>query len=157
MSKFCSECGADVDESAKFCGSCGANIQGQPLPADDHSTPVDGPKAQKSAASGSMDAGNILVIMAIGSIFFSFISPLLGMLLYQDKNSLVVNESKAMMNFQLTVILGFIVSFILSLLVIGFFLMGIVFIANLAVCILAAMAYSKGESYSYPYSLRLLK
>lgn len=56
MSKFCTTCGAQLDDSATFCTSCGAAQQEQPKQAEN--TAAAG-EAGKNSFSGIMDKVNV--------------------------------------------------------------------------------------------------
>ena len=69
----------------------------------------------------------------------------------------VVDQSKEALNFQITLIIAYFISGILTLVLIGFLLMAAIGIANLVLCIMAAMKANNGEAYRYPFTLRLIK
>ncbi len=49
------------------------------------------------------------------------------------------------------------VSFLLMLVVIGFFLLGLVCLAALVLTIIAGIKANEGKAYRYPFCLRLIK
>lgn len=69
----------------------------------------------------------------------------------------VVDQSKEALNFQITVFIAIVISWILAFVLIGLLLMPLVGIANLVLCIIAGMKANNGESYRYPFALRLIK
>ena len=69
----------------------------------------------------------------------------------------VVDQSKEALNFQITVFIAIVISWILAFVLIGLLLMPLVGIANLVLCIMAAMKANNGEAYRYPFTLRLIK
>ena len=69
----------------------------------------------------------------------------------------VVDQSKEALNFQITVLIAFVISWILAFVLIGLLLMPLVGIANLVLCIIAGIKANNGESYRYPFALRLIK
>jgi len=99
------------------------------------------------------------ILMCIGSIFFAFFPSLIFWLINKDKENKmwISDQSKAMLNFQITLILAYLVSAILTIIIIGGFLAILVSIFNVVICILAAVKVSKGDGYKYPLSLHLLK
>lgn len=98
---------------------------------------------------------NLVVLTHLSGILFSFIPSLIVWLLKKD--SVYVNDqAREALNFQITILIAYVVSYILVLVLIGFVFMGIIWIANIILCILAAIAASKGESYRYPFTLRLI-
>ena len=98
---------------------------------------------------------NLVVLTHLSGILFSFIPSLIVWLLNKD-SVYVNNQAREALNFQITILIAYVVSYILVLVLIGFVFMGIIWIANIILCILAAVAASKGESYRYPFTLRLI-
>lgn len=89
--------------------------------------------------------------------FGSVVAPLLIWLIKGKESAYVGEQAKESLNFQITVLIGFVICFVLSFVLIGFFLMAILAIAALVFVILATVTASKGQMYRYPYTLRLLK
>lgn len=104
----------------------------------------------------SADDKNIVVLTHLGGAVFSFIPSLIVWLLKKDENAFIGEQAREALNFQVTVIIANIISWILMFLLVGFFLMAAVWIANIVLCIMAAVAASKGEPYRYPFALRLI-
>ena len=69
----------------------------------------------------------------------------------------VVDQSKEALNFQITVFIAIVISWILAFVLIGLLLMPLVGIANRVLCIIAGIKANNGESYRYPFALRLIK
>ena len=69
----------------------------------------------------------------------------------------VVDQSKEALNFQITVFIAIVISWILAFVLIGLLLMPLVGIANLVLCIIAGIKANNGEAYRYPFALRLIK
>ncbi len=67
------------------------------------------------------------------------------------------DQAKEALNFQITVALAMFVSFLLMLVVIGFFLLGLVCLAALVLTIIAGIKANEGKAYRYPFCLRLIK
>lgn len=104
----------------------------------------------------SADEKNIVVLTHLGGAIFSFVPALIVWLLKKDENAFIGEQAREALNFQITVIIAHIVSWILMVILIGFVLMLAVWVANIVLCILAAVAASKGEPYRYPFALRLI-
>ena len=66
-------------------------------------------------------------------------------------------QGKEVVNFQITVTIALVVSFILSFFMIGFFMMFAVGLASLVYTILGIIKTSEGLSYTYPMSIKILK
>ena len=102
------------------------------------------------------DDKNMAVLAHVGGLFFSFVPALIIWLLKKDSSPYLAEQAREALNFQITVMLGYLCAGILMWLLIGFLLFPVIYIANLVLCIIAAIAVSKGEAYFYPFSLRLI-
>lgn len=89
--------------------------------------------------------------------FGSVLGPLVVWLIKKDTMPFVAEQGKEALNFNITVLLAFIVSGVLTIILIGFLMMIAVFVAWLVLSIIAGLAANKGESYRYPWTLRLVK
>lgn len=100
----------------------------------------------------------LALITHLSGILLSFIVPLIIWLTSKDKpdKGFLVDHAKEALNFQITVLLAWVVAGMLSILLIGFLLYPVIFIGNIVFCILAGMKANGGESYRYPLTLRLI-
>ena len=89
--------------------------------------------------------------------FATIIAPLVIWLIKKDEMPFVDDQGKESLNFQITMLIGFIISLILMFVFIGFFLMVALALFDLIMVIVAAMKANEGVRYRYPYSLRFLK
>ncbi len=111
---------------------------------------------QENTVSSTKEDNNLCVIMDIAMFFFGFVSPLVIYLIKNDR-PFVMRQARENLNMNITVIIGLIISAILTFIfigIIGYIAIGIYFIV---VTIMAAMANSNGRFYHYPFILRLLK
>jgi len=71
----------------------------------------------------------------------------------------VVDQAKEALNFQITIGIASIVAVILTVISFGllFFLPTLVWIVDVVFCIIAAVKANNGETYRYPFTLRLIK
>jgi len=104
----------------------------------------------------SNDDKNIATITHLGGILFSFIPSLIVWLLKKDDSEYIAAQAKEALNFQITVLLAQFVSGVLVFILVGFVLLGLIWLFNIVLCIIAAISTSKGETYRYPLTLRLI-
>jgi uncharacterized protein len=104
----------------------------------------------------SNDDKNIATVTHLGGTVFSFIPGLLVWALKKDDNAYIADQAKEALNFQITVLIAQFVAGILAMILIGFIFMGIIWLLNIVFCIIAAISSSKGETYRYPFCLRLI-
>lgn len=107
-------------------------------------------------APANSDEKNIAVITHITGIFFSFFPGLIVWLLKKDESPYISDQAREALNFQITVLIAWFISGLLMFVLIGFLLIALVWVANIIFCIMAAVAASKGETYRYPFALRLI-
>jgi uncharacterized Tic20 family protein len=102
------------------------------------------------------DEKNIAVLTHLGGIFFGFIPALIVWLLKKDDSAFIGEQAREALNFQITVLIGYVAAWVLAFVLIGFLLLPAIYVTNLVLCIVAATKVSKGESYQYPFALRLI-
>jgi uncharacterized protein len=102
------------------------------------------------------DEKNIATVTHLGGTVFSFIPGLLVWILKKDDSAYIADQAKEALNFQITVLIAQFIAGVLAIILIGFLFMGIIWLLNVVFCIIAAMSSSKGETYRYPFCLRLI-
>lgn len=93
----------------------------------------------------------------IGGIIIGFLSGLLVMLIMGKRSAFTNDQAKEALNFQITLLIGYVISFILIFVIIGILLIFALSILNIVFCIIAGIAANKGELYRYPFAIRLVK
>ncbi|MFT2816520.1 DUF4870 domain-containing protein [Leifsonia sp. A12D58] len=114
-------------------------------------SPYQGP-SQLSPADEKLWA----TLVHIGGIFFELLPALIGYLVLKDRGPFIRQHTAAALNFQITMLIGYIIGAILSLIVIGFLIMFAVWVVTIIFSILAAVAANKGETYVYPLSIKFV-
>jgi uncharacterized Tic20 family protein len=103
----------------------------------------------------SSDDKTMAMIAHLGGII-GFIPPLIIWLIKKDQSPFVNDQGREALNFQITMLIGWMVCIVTSFLFIGFFLIPVLMVANLVFCILGGLAAQRGEAYRYPVTLRLI-
>src|SRR6185437_11562779 len=85
------------------------------------------------------------------------LGPLVIWLLKKDQYQFVEANARESLNFQLTIIIGWIISGILVVVFIGWLLFGVLACLNVVLVIVATVKASENMIYRYPISLRLIK
>lgn len=104
----------------------------------------------------SNDDKNIATITHLGGMLFSFVPALIVWLLNKDENEYLAAQAKEALNFQITVLLAQFLAGVLIVILVGFLLLAIIWLFNIVLCIIAAISTSNGETYRYPFTLRLI-
>ncbi|WP_277052405.1 DUF4870 domain-containing protein [Zestomonas thermotolerans] len=89
--------------------------------------------------------------------FGNLIGPLIVWQLKKDLAPFVDAQGKEALNFQITVTLAILASFLLLLVVIGFLLLWAVPLIALVLTIIAGIKANEGQDYRYPFCWRLVK
>jgi len=97
------------------------------------------------------------IISHISIPFFGFIGPLIAYLVYKDRSVWLKQVTTEALNFSILYSIAYVVSVILTSVVIGLILWPLVFIAALIFCIMGTIAASKHEFYKYPVNIRFIK
>jgi len=105
------------------------------------------------------DQRTMALVAHILGIFTWFISPLIIWVINKDDStkSFVTDQAKEALNFQITITIAMLISFVLMIVIIGGLLAPLVGILNLVFCIIAAVKANNGEAYRYLFTLRLIK
>ncbi len=106
----------------------------------------------------STDDKNLAMLTHLSGFVLSVVVPLIVWLMYKDRpeKAYLVSEAKEALNFQITVLIGYVICSILAIILIGIFLAKLLWIVNLVLCIVAAVKVSSEGSYRYPFALRLV-
>lgn len=107
----------------------------------------------------SQDDKTMAMIGHLSGILVGFIGPLVIWLINKDKadKGWLVGQAKEALNFQITVVIAYIIGMILTMVLIGVLVVFGVMIANLILCIMAGLKANEGADYRYPFALRLIK
>ena len=93
----------------------------------------------------------------IGIPFGNIIGPLVVWLVKKDEYPFVDEQGKESLNFQISMTIYAIVSLLLCMIVIGFFLLAAIVVVEFVLVIMASVKASNGESYTYPITIRFFK
>ncbi len=110
-------------------------------------------KQESNWAMGSHLAALAGFIIPFGNI----IGPLVIWLTKKEESAKIDTEAKKSLNFQISVTIYYLISFVLMFIVIGVPLMIALAIFSLVMIILNGVKASKGEETKYPLSLKLIK
>jgi len=86
-----------------------------------------------------------------------FFVPLILWLINKDNNARVDANGKEIMNFIISMIIYAVISGVLVIILIGFVLLGLIVVLEIACAILAAISATNGGNYRYPLTIRFLK
>ncbi|MFZ2311888.1 MAG: DUF4870 domain-containing protein [Methylobacter sp.] len=96
----------------------------------------------------------IVVLTHLGGIFLGFVPSLVVYLVKND--GWVKENARNALNWQLTTLVYYGISWVLVLVIIGLFLPWLIAVLNTVLCLVAAVRSSKGEVYKYPLTIEFI-
>lgn len=94
--------------------------------------------------------------LLLGIPFGNILGPLVIWLIKKNDYEFVDEQGKEALNFQISISIYFIVSFILIVLVIGIITSIALFFAYLILVIIASIKASNGEGFKYPFTIKFI-
>jgi uncharacterized protein len=121
------------------------------------STPSDQVSPPSEPVASTNDR-NLAMLTHLSGFVLYVIVPLIVWLMHKDRpdKAYLTGEAKEALNFQITMLLAWVVCWILQVILIGFLLMGLLWFVNLIFCIIAAVKVSSDGHYRYPFAWRLV-
>lgn len=102
---------------------------------------------------GSDDTTMAMLAHLLG-VVTGFVGPLVLYLVKKDESPYVRDQAAQALNFQILTFIAYTVCFVLAFVLIGFFLLPVVWLVSLIFHIIAAIAVNKGENYRYPMNVK---
>jgi len=96
-------------------------------------------------------------LLHVGGIFFSWLSALIGYLVLKDRGEFIKEHARQELNWQITVTIGLIASYILTVVIIGGITLIVVYVLAVVFGIISALAANKGELYRFPLAIQFIK
>ena len=112
---------------------------------------------EKQARAWAMGCHLAALVMFVGIPFGNILGPLVIWLIKKNEHGLIDEQGKEALNFQISMAIYGIVAFILVFLVIGWFLLVALAVADVVLIVMAAVKVNNGESFQYPLTLRFIK
>lgn len=110
----------------------------------------------EAPVASTSDSKNMALLVWVLTIFAGFIPGLIFFLVKKD-DPYVYDQAKEALNWAITAMIGYFVSWILIFAIIGILLFPAMVILNLVFCIMGAIACSNGKPFRCPFALRLIK
>jgi len=90
------------------------------------------------------------------SLFAPFIGPLLILIIADDGDTLVEENAKSSLNFEIVFFIATLISFILTFVLIGILFLLVLIPGGLVIRIIGTLRASEGEIYHYPLTPNLI-
>jgi len=133
---------------------------GGPAQVPAYATPGTGASGYPNAYAGPTptdDDKTMGLLAHLLGVLLSFVGPLIIWLMKKDQSPFVDDQGKEALNFQIMLLIGYIVAGATSFICIGVLIAPAVWIFGIIFGIIAAMKAKEGIAYRYPVNLRLIK
>lgn len=102
-------------------------------------------------------AAHLAALAGLAVPFGNVLGPLVVWAIKKDAMPYVAEQGKEALNFQLTMLIAFLVCGALTIILIGFVLLWVVALFDLVMIIIAAVQAGDGKPYRYPFTWRLIR
>ena len=100
---------------------------------------------------------HLSALLGIWVPFGSLIGPLILWQMKRESDPFIDDQGKEALNFQISVAIASAICLLLMVVVVGFFLFGLVAIGALVLTIIGGVKANEGVPYRYPFTWRLIK
>ncbi|KRG69053.1 DUF4870 domain-containing protein [Pseudoxanthomonas dokdonensis] len=120
---------------------------------------VTAPPPPPASGNPPQEDRTLALVAHLLGIATSFLGPLIIWLISKDKpnSSFATDQAKEALNFQITLLIIYVIGIILSVILIGALINMLAWLACLVLSIIAAVKANDGVAYRYPFALRLIK
>lgn len=111
------------------------------------------------AGESNQEDRTLALLTHLSGVITSIIVPLIVWLIHKDKpdKGFLNDQAKEALNFQITMLIGYVIGAVLTIVLIGPLISLATWIASLVFSILAGIKANEGVAYRYPFALRLIK
>lgn len=95
------------------------------------------------------------IVVGVGTI--GWLGPLIIFLVLKDRSPFVRRHAATTLNFQITMAIAAIVAVFLWIVLVGFLITAAIYVITIVFSIIAAIAANRGQEYTYPLSLKLIR
>ena len=96
-------------------------------------------------------------LIHVGGIFFGILPSLIGYLVAKDRGDFIRQHSRAALNFHITLLIVYAAGAVLTVILVGIFLLFAAEVLAIVFGILAAVAANNGQPYKFPISIEFIK
>ncbi|WP_067605773.1 DUF4870 domain-containing protein [Nocardiopsis listeri] len=115
------------------------------------------PGSSATTGQPNQDERTMALLSHLSGILLWFIGPLIFFLIKKDESPFVRDQAAQALNFQLLLLIGYLISAVLYIIFIGAILQLAVWVCAVVFGILGGIAANKGEWYRYPFNVSWVK
>lgn len=112
---------------------------------------------QQTVYTPTSEERTMAILSHILNLVVPLIAPLVIYLIKKDESAYVAEHAKESLNFQITMAICFMISMVLTMVIIGAFLFVILGFLSLVLVIIASVKASDNKMYRYPINFRFIK
>ena len=136
----------------------GSTPQGAPIPPTDPTLGYATPSTTAyQGPAPTKDECTMAMLAHLLSIVIGFLGPLIIWLIKKDQSPFVNDQGRESLNFQLTMLIGYIVGGLTVCIFIGGIILPAVWVVSVVFAIMAAIKANSGIAYRYPINIRFIK
>ena len=99
------------------------------------------------------DERNMAMFALLGGGILGFIVPLIIFLIKKDESPFVRDQAAHSLNFQLLLLIGYVISSVLMIVLIGYLFWFALWVTSIVLGIMGGMAANRGEWYRFPFNV----
>ncbi len=115
-----------------------------------------GSEEQVTYGTPTQDEKMLALLSHVLTLVAGFLAPLIIYLVKKEESKFVADHAKESLNFQISVFIYCLISFVLMLVLIGVLLLIFIGFIALILVIVATIKASEGKMYRYPFTIRLI-
>lgn len=96
-------------------------------------------------------------LIHVGGILFHFLPALIGYLVLRDRGPFIREHTRVALNFQISLAIGYCIASVLLFIFIGALLLPALWVLNVVVSILGAVAANRGQLFTTPFAFGFIK
>ena len=108
------------------------------------------------AAGPGTEPKTMAMLAHLLGLFVGVLGPLIIYLINGEEDPYVRHQAAEALNFHLTLLIGYVVSIVLMIVLIGFLTFFVLWILGIVLSIMGAVAANRGEWYRYPINIRMV-
>ena len=112
---------------------------------------------QRTVYTPTSDERTMAILSHALALVAPVLAPLIIYIIKKDESKYVAEHAKESLNFQLSMFICFMISFVLMIIIIGIFLMFALGILSFILVIIASVKASDNKLYRFPFNFRIIK
>jgi hypothetical protein len=105
----------------------------------------------------SSEDQNMALFAHVGGFLASFLAPLVIWQVKKNSSRYVAHQAKEALNFQLFLLIGYVLSVVLMFVYVGWLLFVVLLAYEVVAVVRAGVATGRGERYLYPFTIRFVR